>query len=48
MEHEGEDEEVECLMGGLKSWLGFAGTMTGTQGLANEPEKRVGRRQEGG
>ena len=30
------------LAGGLKSWLGFAGSMTGTAALSSGPEKRVG------
>ena len=29
------------LAGGLKSWLGFAGSMTGTAALSSGPEKRV-------
>ena len=29
------------LAGGLKSWLGFAGSMTGTAALSAGPEKKV-------
>ena len=37
-EHE-EEEEGSGLMGGLKSWLGFAGSMTGTGGaVVGEPQ----------
>ena len=38
---ERESSSQVGLAGGLKSWLGFAGSMTGTAALSAGPEKRV-------